>query len=236
MQKKCLFDLNLLTNPLTYPRNTNIFYDLFLVDANEDLIDVPVRINGEENLYRRFFILDTLSGLQTADSFVNKETANYLRYAKNVTLTITLEPELSERIFVPVLDIYYEAITTEDILTSDEVRYPEVLFRTEYTKETDGFWTFAETVFWIFFSIQLANVLLNIYMAANAERLDTSNVQGQSQADQTFLIIKVLTISIEKFSNILFWFLVAMTAYWFIFFKLQARVVTFFPINPDTSE
>lgn len=105
----------MLTNPLTYPRNANIFYDLFLVDLNDELIDVPVRINGEEKLYRRFFILDTLAGLEGDDAYVNKDTANYIRYAKNVTITITLDPELPERILVPVLDIYYEAIRTSDL-------------------------------------------------------------------------------------------------------------------------
>ena len=95
----------MLLNPLTYPRNTNIFYDLFLVDANEDLIDVPVRINGEPNLYRRFFIFDTLSGLEAADSYINKGQAAYLRFAQNVTMTVTLDPDIPEHIFVPVLDI-----------------------------------------------------------------------------------------------------------------------------------
>lgn len=39
----------------------------------------------------------------------------------------------------------------------------------------------------------------------------------------------------EKFSNVLFWFLVAMTAWWFVFFKFQERVVVFFPELPSAS-
>lgn len=124
VKKTCLFDLITLTNKLTYPRNTNIFYDLFLVDANEDLIDVPVRINGEDILYRRFFILDTLSGLEDPDAYVKNGKANYLRYAKSVTITVTLDQNIPERIFVPVLDITYEAVRTKDIETSDDLRYP----------------------------------------------------------------------------------------------------------------
>ena len=49
--------------------------------------------------------------------------------------------------------------------------------------ETDGFWEFAETIFWILFSITLAIVLFKIYIATQAERLDTSSMQGPSQAD-----------------------------------------------------
>lgn len=46
----------------------------------------------------------------------------------------------------------------------------------------------------------------------------------------------MLTISIEKFGNILFWFMVAMTSFWFVFFKFQSRVVVFFPASPESSE
>lgn len=134
-------------------------------------------------------------------------------------MTITLDPNIPEHIFVPVLDINYEALNVEDLENQPDSRYPQANFRTEYTMETDGFWEFAETIFWIVFSFTLLIVLFKIYIAATAERLDTSSVQGPSQADQTFLLFKVITISFEKFSNILFWYLVAMTAWWFIFFK-----------------
>eukprot|EP00351_Strombidinopsis_sp_SopsisLIS2011_P002495 CAMPEP_0116870894 /NCGR_PEP_ID=MMETSP0463-20121206/1010_1 /TAXON_ID=181622 /ORGANISM="Strombidinopsis sp, Strain SopsisLIS2011" /LENGTH=70 /DNA_ID=CAMNT_0004508303 /DNA_START=1008 /DNA_END=1220 /DNA_ORIENTATION=- len=42
----CTFDLAKLTseNKYDHPTNENIFYDLFLVDYNGDLIDVPVLI------------------------------------------------------------------------------------------------------------------------------------------------------------------------------------------------
>lgn len=146
-----------------------------------------------------------------------------------------MDPEIPERIFVPVLDITYDAIDTEDIRIGPVERYPEVSFRTEYTMETDGFWEFAETIFWIIFSLTIASLLFKVYVTANAERLDTSlnDNQGATQADQTYLLVKVVTIAIEKFSNILFWYLVAMSAWWFIFFKFQARVVVFFPELPD---
>jgi hypothetical protein len=37
--------------------------------------------------------------------------------------------------------------------------------------DTDGFWEFAETIFWILFGFTLASVFFHIYMAATAERL-----------------------------------------------------------------
>ena len=80
---------------------------------------------------------------------------------------------------MPVLDITYDAIATEDIKIGPAERYPEVSYRAEYTMETDGFWTFAETVFWIIFSFTLASVLFKCYVIANAERLDTRLSENQ---------------------------------------------------------
>jgi len=43
-RNKCSFDLKKLTDPGLYPQNANIFYELYLVDYNGDLIDVPIKI------------------------------------------------------------------------------------------------------------------------------------------------------------------------------------------------
>lgn len=236
IEKKCLFDLNLLLNSNTMPIYANLFFDLFLVDYNGDLVDVPVRVNGEKELYRRFYIYDTVTGLQDADSYKNKGQPAYLRYAKSIRLKITLDPKIPERIFVPVLDVEYDAVTTKEVGETKEKRFPEVSFRTEYTMETDGFWEFAQIIFHIITWTTLLGVLFKIAQAAKAERLDTSDAGGASQADQTYLFFKIITISIEKYSNVLFWYMVAMTAWWFVFFKFQARVVVFFPELPVVSE
>ena len=90
----CLFDLKKLTNPLHYPVNTNIFYEVYLVDYNGDLIDVPVRINGGKENYRRFFMLDTLSGLEEGQYLKREKPSSYLRYAKSFKIKVTLDPDL----------------------------------------------------------------------------------------------------------------------------------------------
>lgn len=40
--RTCNFDVQKLTKQANYPKNANIFYELFLEDWNEDLIDVPI--------------------------------------------------------------------------------------------------------------------------------------------------------------------------------------------------
>ena len=41
--------------------------------------------------------------------------------------------------------------------------------------------------------------------------------------------IRCLTLGLEVFSNIFFWYMFAMTGWWFIFYKLQERVYVFMP-------
>jgi len=87
-------------NKYDHPQNENIFYDLFLVDYNGDLIDVPVMITNVQSqsgdtpnysgneanwiLTRRFFIYDTLSGIKNSEYDVEGAVPDVIRYAKNI--------------------------------------------------------------------------------------------------------------------------------------------------------
>jgi hypothetical protein len=100
--------------------------------------------------------------------------------------------------------------------------------------ETDGFWSFAGTIFWIILVITLLSIILDVYVTTSAETLTSSSQQASAaQADQCLWFIKAITISLEKFANILFWYLVAMSAWWFVFFKFQARLSVLMPDLPD---
>ena len=45
LKNECSFDLSKLVSKTEQPNNVNMFYEMFLVDYNGDLIDVPVKIN-----------------------------------------------------------------------------------------------------------------------------------------------------------------------------------------------
>ena len=45
MLQSCAFDLSRLTAQSTFPKAANRFYDMFLVDYDGSLIDVPVKVN-----------------------------------------------------------------------------------------------------------------------------------------------------------------------------------------------
>lgn len=43
--QSCAFDLSRLTAQSTFPKAANKFYDMFLVDYDGGLIDVPIKVN-----------------------------------------------------------------------------------------------------------------------------------------------------------------------------------------------
>ena len=123
----CTFDLSVLvsTDEFVLPRKANKFYELFLVDFNGDLIDIPVKIeniispagdspNIEDQIgrwifTRRFFVFDTISGITTEDWPAGPPTV--IRYPKSMVLKINLDLNNYEMINVPYLQIEYRVRT-----------------------------------------------------------------------------------------------------------------------------
>ena len=95
----------------------NFFFELYLYDYNEDLIDVPILIenvpsdsggypNTEPDkkqwiLVRRFFIYDTVSGIPQNEYPDGKPVI--VRYPKMMTLEVSLDMNNDEMIHVPYL-------------------------------------------------------------------------------------------------------------------------------------
>lgn len=99
----CNFDLaKLITTSSIKPSNINIFYEIFLVDSNGDLIDVPIAIHNYKDaagnnpnkgidyagkkFVRRFFMYDTVSGIEGSGEYnKGKKTSTVVRYAESIT-------------------------------------------------------------------------------------------------------------------------------------------------------
>jgi hypothetical protein len=206
------------------PKNSNVFFDMFLVDYNGDLIDVPVRVrnlvgqnsdksNADDSkidqwiLTRRFFLYDTLSG-------VEEDELKVVRYAKNITLKFKLDKENIEQIYPPYLEIAYEEKSAEDIRKSDTNSQKEVMFLSSYSMDTEELWGQISTVLIILISI--ASFLTFVFMViyCRSEKLEV-------QETDTFMSgIKFLEYGVQFFSNILFWFMFGVTGWIFVFFKL----------------
>ena len=143
---ECTFDISTLIGD-NVPESANKFYELFIEDANGDLVDVPVKIdnyvddagdtpNAErvvENwkFARRFFIYDTVSGIKGKGEFLNPTTnTTVLRWMHQVTLMVQLDKTNREKIYVPYLKILYHSMETD---TLSKKSYTTVRFASEYT-------------------------------------------------------------------------------------------------------
>lgn len=87
------------------------------------MVDVPVLItnfrdyeDAEPNLnidrqnsrlVRRFFLYDTISGIDSSGGFVRNAIPKIVRYASSVKLTVQLDPNVEEHIRRPLLAITY---------------------------------------------------------------------------------------------------------------------------------
>ena len=127
----CQFDVSTLSNKyLDHPRNENFFYELYLQDYDGTLIEIPVLIENIQKdsgakpnefdveadwiLTKRFFLFDTLSGIENESDFPHGEPKT-VQYAKSIELIIKLEPKTAEKISLPILKIGYRARAVSSI-------------------------------------------------------------------------------------------------------------------------
>ena len=214
------------------------FYELYLLDGNDTLVDVPILIENfkDENsefpnqksddskwrLVRRFFIYDNVSGKQGADSYKDGKTTSILQYMKEATLKFTLVNDQDQKIFVPLLILKYRARTVIYIDDSDST--DQISFKSQYTMNTSRFWRIALGVF-----IGM-NILVLLITLARVYLWTKNNPSAHFRHSYTSkLIIQGLWYMSGTWSFIIFWFLLGITAYWFIFYKLQYHVYALVP-------
>lgn len=181
MINTCSFDLSKVLSATEAPQNMNMFYEVYLEDYNGDLIDVPVKIknlvnefNDEPNmlpdmteweLVRRFFVIDTKSGIGNPGGFKLGSTPEIVRYAKELSIKVELDPnaEYNEMIFPPYIEVMYEEKRSSDILGSTATgKLADISFKSEYFMETTGFWDLARTLFIILISFFVVIILVKI--------------------------------------------------------------------------
>lgn len=228
MKNKCEFDLTTLVGE-NKQANADVFYELFLEDANSDLIDVPVLV---ENLVgsgtspnrasdvnnwvfvRRFFIFDTASSLVGANTYYTRSVnSTVLRWVDEAKLVVELDENNREQIYVPYLQIKYHAIQSADI---EEKTSTSVKFESEYVGDLGTFW---KVILWTFVALHflgLALVVWKLYCWFVLYPID-----GSGTGALFYGIVRFTFYVIETWSTLVYWFLFAACAFWFIFFKLQ---------------
>jgi meckelin len=176
-------------------------------------------------LNRRFFLYDTVTGIEEPGGFSTLEPASIVRYAKTMRLVVTLDAnkEYNEMIYTPYLEINYEE-KQKDMILEENDKMKDITFMAEYKMDTKSFWQLCKTLFWILFVVMLLSVLVFLNVQSNTERLATDK-----SASNTLAMTNGFFMTVDLFSTIFFWFLYAMTGWWFIFFKFQERVFVLMP-------
>jgi hypothetical protein len=141
-----------------------------------------------------------------------------------VSLKIMLDKQNIERIFPPYLEITYEDKTADDILNAVEERYKEMKFVTEYNMDTTSFWKGVKTTFNILIAVLCLTRFVFMVIYQQQDRLDTDRT-----ANFNLTLVRSFTELMDMFSTMFFWFLVGVTGWLFIFFKLQERVYYLIP-------
>jgi len=105
------------------PLQANAFFELFIENANNQLVDVPILIKNyrdrdgaapneslnldSSKLMHRFFIHDTISGIEQTNGYKARATPEIIRHASMVQVTVQMDPDAEERIKRPLVEIEY---------------------------------------------------------------------------------------------------------------------------------
>ena len=113
--------------------NINVFFELFLVDYNGDLIDVPVLINNfvdagltypnrestdlaDFRFVRRFFLYENVSAIEGTGEYLNPtKPPTYVTFIHESRLVFELDRDSDETIYVPYLHLFYRSIETSSV-------------------------------------------------------------------------------------------------------------------------
>lgn len=244
-ENKCEFELFDLidNNSDNLPLIANSFFELYLEDANKNLIDVPVLIKNfrdidgdspnesfnyaSSRMTHRFFIYDTISGIQNRQGYINSDgkqkaqNPDVIRYASRVRLSVQLDPDQEERIRKPLLEITYTEHLTSVITKTSEV---PAAFYFEYYEEVNDFENAAEIIVYVSNALVLIIVLMRMYYwyKLNPPQF-LARKFGPSFAWKLFVYLT------DTWSNIMFMVYFLISGYWFFFYKMQANASVLMP-------
>lgn len=88
-------------------------------------------------LVRRFFIYDSISGIDTKNGYKNQLPPSVVRLATDVKLTVMLDPNNEEQIYTPLLTLSYKEKAAN--LITDSSTFSMSYFM-DYFEEASAFW------------------------------------------------------------------------------------------------
>ncbi|DBA02416.1 TPA: hypothetical protein N0F65_007235 [Lagenidium giganteum] len=218
-----------------------VMYELFLVDRSKDAnapdryVPVPTRnvnyqdarglsVNVNERpsdtdndyLTHRFFLYDFVSAVAVAET-----KPRVYRYASAITVTIKTQDASVDRLYPPVITITYVDTQTP--------RAVPLTFQVVYASNTTSFWAAAIGLFVAACVFTALSVCVQTF---SWQRRNTRN--GELSIASWQLLAHLITCAASTFARAGFWLLVALCAYFLLFFKLQSTVFLLLPEVVDT--
>ncbi|KAJ3164138.1 Meckelin [Geranomyces variabilis] len=210
-----------------------VFYDIYIKDASDTLVPIPVRVinyrsggkqpNADVDpwdfstsaLFRRFFIVDAVSGIESGSLRV-------VRIASDMRFWI--RKAFDGRIYVPILDIAYTERDASSVSVSDasSVSSPTVRFRAQYIAQLDRFWRVVTALF------SIACIVGGLLSLARARSWSARNAGPGDGWDLQF-IGRCFLILCEVLAPLLFILLLAFCAYFFFAFHTQTTLKVLLP-------
>lgn len=203
-----------------------MFFDLFILDSNGNLIDVPVLvtnlvdannknvnsggISDTSRLVRRFFVYDTISGITAPGGYLNGTIPSVVRWASAITFKVTLDPNSPEHIYQPYVVITYSEIKVGSVQGSTPVT-----FKMDYYQDMSVFWRQVLIAF-IIFQVVIAVIIafrLYFFLQQNPRTL-------LNEKFTNILLFRFFYLLFDVWSGIMFWIIFFTSGYWFITFKL----------------
>jgi len=216
------------------------FYELFLEDGDKRLYPVPVlnrsqRDNGVEanpagadygadpdrrRLTRRFFVLDTESGVGTAGP------REAIRYASRVKISIGTRPEPKGTLLPPLLEVEYAS--RDPSVTGSAAPTNPSEFTAEWTGDDGSFWEAFEVMLIVFVVVGGALTVLRFFLF-NSRRGSAQAVLGPNE------MLSGLAGLADITANMLFLACAVAGAYWLFLFKLQTEAFAMLPADRDAT-
>lgn len=212
-----------------------IFYDLYfryrLTNGTYTLVSVPViikdfvntatQLSSQDdsstlaNLFRRFFLVDTISGQKTQGGKID-----YIMYAQSIRLRFDLMKDNTDgRIYPPILVIDY-ARAIPSVSASDDTALVNAEFEVYYRMNLDS----QVLGIWIAFAVlAIFGIIIGF-----VKTWIWNKRSGRLTVD-LITIFKFFMFINEMFAYVFFVILIGVTIWWLIFFKGQSVSYSFLP-------
>ena len=221
---KCEIDLSIFSRTRNYP---TYFYQLYLrKQDSDDFEDIPIPIIIEnyfgnnkmdiflsleqKKLFKRFFMIYS--------TFENNRER--IIFAQNITFNVTLRDVYGEsRMYIPYLQIYYDSADTVG-----ENNKKIFTFVSNYTMDITKIinWSLAILIICVVLTVFIVAARMYVWCILNPQQLSEGNYAS-------YFILTLVFKIFKYFGIIIFFYSWGLSAFWYIFYKMQYRPYVFLP-------